>query len=189
MSQGVAGTDGAGKTTLYDKVLRPAAQLPFVNADMIAADRWPGDEERHGRDASVAAAALRDALIADRRSFITETVFSHPSKVELVTRLISSGYRVHLHLIIVPVKLAVARVSNRVDNGGHSVPEDEVRDRYDRLWPLVAEAVHLAHEATVSDNSSSTRPHRVMSQFIYGRPIGTIDWPERAPPELVALTT
>ena len=185
----LAGPNGAGKTTLYDKVLRPATQLPFVNADMIAADRWPGDEERHGHDASVAAAEWRDALIADRRSFITETVFSHPSKVELVTRLISSGYRVHLHVIIVPVQLAVARVSNRVDNGGHAVPEDKVRDRYDRLWPLVAESIHLAHEATVYDNSSSTRPHRVVSQFIYGRPIGTIDWPEWAPTELVALTT
>jgi len=185
----LAGPNGAGKTTLYDKVLRPATQLPFVNADMIAADRWPGHEERHGHDASVAAAELRDTLIADRQSFITETVFSHPSKVELVTRLISSGYRLHLHVITVPVHLAVARVTNRVDNGGHSVPADKVRDRHARLWPLVAEAIHLAQEATVYDNSSSTRPHRVVSRFISGRPIGTIDWPLWAPPELVALTT
>jgi len=103
----LAGPNGAGKITLYDKVLRPATHL-FVKADMIAADRWPGDEERHGHDASVAAAELRDTLIADRQSFITETAFSRPSKVKLVTRLISSGYRVHLHVIIVPGHLAVA---------------------------------------------------------------------------------
>jgi predicted ABC-type ATPase len=58
---------------------------------LINADRWLGDEERHGRDASVAAAELRDVLIADRQSFITETVFSHPSKVELVKRTAGRG--------------------------------------------------------------------------------------------------
>ena len=185
----LVGPNGAGKTTLYDKVLGPATQLPFVNANLIAEDRWPGDEERHGRDASVAAAEVRKTLIADRQSFITETVFSHPSKVELVTRLISSGYRVHLHVIIVPVNLTVARVTNRVDNGVHSVHENKIRERYARLWPLVADAIRLAHEATVYDNSNATRSHRVVTQFISGRPFGNIDWPKWAPPELVALAT
>ena len=122
----LAGPNGAGKTTLYDKVLRPATLLPFVNADVIAADRWPGDEERQGRDASMAAAELRDALVADRKSFITETVFSHPSKVELVAQLLRSGYRIHLHVVIVPLGLTVARVKNRVDWSSPQIVEGGV---------------------------------------------------------------
>jgi len=184
----LAGPNGAGKSTLYDKVLGPATLLPFVNADVIAAERWPGDEERHGRDASTAAAELRDALIVGRRSFITETVFSHTSKVELVSRLVQVGYRVHLHGVIVPMELSVARVANQVDNGGHSVPVDKVRARFVRVWPLVAEAIGLAQEATVYDNSSAVRPHRIVAQFISGRSFGDVVWPWWAPPELVALT-
>ncbi|MEO8696684.1 MAG: zeta toxin family protein [Acidimicrobiales bacterium] len=185
----LAGPNGAGKTTLHDKVLGPATRLPFVNADLIAADRWPGDEQRNGRAASIAAAEVRDALIAERQSFITETVFSHSSKVELVSRLLRCGYRIHLHVIIVPLGLTVARVMNRVDNGGHAVPEDKIRERYARLWPLVAQAIALAHEATVYDNSNTARPYRVVAQFISGRPFGTIRWPTWAPSELVPLTT
>ena len=184
----LAGPNGAGKTTLYAKVLGPAIQLPFVNADLIATDRWPGDEERHGREASHAAAELRETLIANRQSFITETVFSHPSKLQLVTELIDSGYRVHLHVIILPVNLAVARVANRVDNGSHSVPKDKVLERFARLWPLVADAIRLAQESTIYDNSSATRSHRIVAQFISGRSFGAIDWPTWAPPELLALT-
>lgn len=180
----VVGPNGAGKTTLYDMVLGPATRLPFVNADLIAKDRWPGEEEQHGWDASIAAAEVRDALIAHRESFITETVFSHPSKVELVSQLIDAGYRVHLHVVIVPENLAVARVVNRVDNGGHAVPETKVRERFARLWPLVATAITRAHETTVYDNSNAARPYRPAARFISGRPFGTIDWPSWAPPEL-----
>lgn len=47
----------------------------------------------------------------DRRaSFVTETVCSHPSKVELVADAISAGYVVHLHVMLVPVELSVRRV-------------------------------------------------------------------------------
>jgi predicted ABC-type ATPase len=80
----LAGPNGSGKTTLARRVIVPAAHLPFVNADDIAAERWPGSEVEHAYDASEAAAAERTQRLADRSSFITETVFSHPSKVELV---------------------------------------------------------------------------------------------------------
>lgn len=185
----LVGPNGAGKTTLYDRVLGPATRLPFVNADLIAKDRWPGEEEQHGWAASIAAAEVRDALIAHRESFITETVFSHPSKVELVSQLIDAGYRVHLHVVIVPEKLAVARVVNRIDNGGHAVPETKVRERFARLWPLVATAITLAHETTVYDNSNAAQPYRLVALFISGRSFGTVSWPSWAPPELREIGT
>lgn len=36
---------------------------------------------------------MRDQLLGERRSFITETVFSHPSNVDLVRRAVAAGYR------------------------------------------------------------------------------------------------
>ena len=48
----LAGPNGSGKTTFYEQVVAPATHLPFVNADHIAADRWPGEELQHGHEAS-----------------------------------------------------------------------------------------------------------------------------------------
>lgn len=82
----IAGPNGAGKTTLYERTIAPDRPgLPFVNADRIAADRFPGDEVAQAYAAAEFAADARAALIDARLDFCTETVFYHPSKVELVT--------------------------------------------------------------------------------------------------------
>ena len=87
----LAGPNGSGKSTFVHEVLRPVTRLPFVNADEIAAARWPGDEMAHAYEASAAAATERGALLEQRRSFITETVFSHESKVDLVRAGVAGG--------------------------------------------------------------------------------------------------
>lgn len=79
----LAGLNGAGKTTLFERVLAPVMHLEFVNADRIAAQR-------------------RQQLLSQGRSFMTETVFSHPSKLELMTTAKDRGYRVHLHVVLIP---------------------------------------------------------------------------------------
>jgi len=73
----LAGPNGSGKSTLWSDVLEPELQLEFVNADVMAAERWPADPGRHAYEAAETAAARREELIATRRSFATETVFSH----------------------------------------------------------------------------------------------------------------
>ena len=81
----IAGPNGAGKTTFYELVIAPDRPgLPFVNADRIATDRFPGREVEQAYAASELAAAARTALIDARLDFCTETVFSHESKVDLV---------------------------------------------------------------------------------------------------------
>ncbi|WP_079693602.1 AAA family ATPase, partial [Mycobacteroides abscessus] len=119
----LAGPNGSGKTTYVERVLQPSTQLPFINADVIAAQRWPDAQEQHAYDASRAATAQRVALLDRRWSFITETVFSHPSKNSLIDDALRLGYYVHLHVMLVPVEVTVQRVTERVRRGGHSVPE------------------------------------------------------------------
>lgn len=184
----LAGSNGAGKSTLFALRIGPLTRLPFVNADVIAAERWPDDTAAHGHEASALAAAQRDELLAARASFATETVFSHPSKVDLVRTARTAGYLVTLHVVLVPVELTVARVANRVETGGHDVPEDKVRAQHARLWAHVAEAIGLAHDTIVYDNSRPERAFRIVARFRDGRPVGAADWPGWVPDELVALT-
>ena len=180
----VAGPNGSGKTTLVSEVLQPVTHLAFVNADLIAAQTWPDAQAEHAYDASAAAARQREQLIATRTSFITETVFSHPSKLALIELAQQAGYRVELHVVLLPEQTAVERVRYRVRTGGHRVPVAKIRRRYRRLWPLVARARTLADATYVYDNSLAAKPLRLVAQYEHGRPIGAPELPVWAPADL-----
>jgi len=182
----VVGPNGAGKSTFVRLTL--AAVLPrasFVNADLIAQQRWPGEAESHSYEAARIAAATREALIGRREPFIAETVFSHPSKLDLLREADAAGFYTALHVVMVPEELAVARVAARVAAGGHAVPEEKIRGRYHRLWPLVADATALADAASVYDNSRRNGPS-VVADLSHGFLVGNPLWPDWAPD---ALTT
>ena len=182
----IAGPHGVGKSTFQRSVLAPST-LEFVNADHIAAARWPGAEAEHAYDAARLAEQRRAELLAEHTSFVAETVFSHESKVELLRRASQAGYIVVLHVILVSEALAVARVEHRVANGGHFVPEDKIRSRHRRLWSRVAQAAGIADETIVYDNSSATNPYKIVAVYRSGSPVGQPMWPRWAPTELVAI--
>ena len=181
----LVGPNGAGKSTLYARVLGPETHLPFVNADVMYAD----DRNRYADEyeAGMAAAEERVERIARRESFVTETVFSHPGKLQVLRDARGAGYLVYLHVVAISADLAVARVAHRVDRGGHDVAEDKIRTRYDRLWANVLEALPLVRELTVYDNSRAGNPFRVIARFHEGHPVRDSAWPAWAHPDLVSL--
>lgn len=180
----VVGPNGAGKSTFVEFVLADARPgVPFVNADVIAAQRWPDDPSSHAYEAAEAAENARDALIASGESFIAETVASHESKVELVRKARAAGYFVHLVVVVVPEEQSVVRVGARVDAGGHDVPEAKIRSRWRRLWHNVVAMIELADSAEVFDNSG---PGPVtIAVFVGGDVVGAPRWPRWAPDPLV----
>lgn len=182
----LAGSNGAGKSTFVARVLQPVTALPIVNADVIAADRWPDAAAEHAYEASRLAAEQRERLMADRASFITETVFSHESKVALVRTAVEAGYLVRLHVILVPVDVTVGRVDQRVRAGGHVVPEAKIRERYARLWALVAQARDIARKTEFYDNSSARAPFRLVATYEDGVQVGEAKWPRWTPSALVS---
>lgn len=180
----IVGPNGAGKTTFARTVLLPA--LPgsvFVNADEIAKRRWPGEEATHAYEAAKIAEETRSRLIEARVAFVAETVFSHPSKLDLIREAKASGYTVVLHAILVTVEVSLARVPQRVIEGGHSVPAAKIAERYERLWPLVSTALALVDKGTVYDASKNedVRPVLVVHQGVATGPVNLPDW---TPPAL-----
>jgi predicted ABC-type ATPase len=180
----VVGPNGAGKSTFVALTLAPLLSgSVFVNADEIARQRWPDDTASRSYDAARVAADTRATLIELRRPFIAETVFSHPSKLDLIRAARAADYTVVLHVLLVPEDLAVERVKHRVAAGGHDVPETKVRERHRRLWALVAEAIALADTATLYDNSRLEGP-RLVAQMSGGEIVGAPTWPAWAPQPL-----
>lgn len=185
----VVGCNGAGKSTFVALTLAPLLPAsPFVNADEIAKQRWPANPATHSYEAADIAAKTRSHLLALGKSFIAETVFSHPSKLELIDEARTHEYTVVLHVVMIPEELAVQRVRYRVRAGGHDVPEDKIRQRYQRLWGLAARAFPRCDHATVYDNSSSTGP-RIVAQFTDGHLVGEATWPAWTPAELTSYTS
>jgi predicted ABC-type ATPase len=183
----VVGPNGAGKSTFVELVLAPHRPgVAFVNADAIAARQWPDNAEAHAYEAAAVAAQTRAQLIERREPLIAETVFSHPSKLELIEVAQAAGYTVALHVLLIPEQLAVPRVAARVAAGGHAVPEHKVRARYARLWPLVADAMTRADVSQVWDNARRDGPTQVALLYA-GIATGPCRWPAWAPPELTSI--
>ncbi len=104
--------------------------------------------------ASVATDFLRRKLLESRLSFSFETVMSSPDKVALLAAAQRLGYRTYLYYVATnDPSINVARVSYRVSQGGHDVPEEKIINRYYRSLSLLLDAIRHTDRAYLFDNS------------------------------------
>ena len=129
----MAGPNGAGKTTFAFNYLNVAARgMAFVNADLIAAGLAPTDPSHADVQAGRLMLAELDRLVAEGRSFAFETTLSGRSYLRKIRRWRSEGYRVTLLFLSLPsADDAIERVRQRVAHGGHNVPSDVIRRRFE----------------------------------------------------------
>jgi predicted ABC-type ATPase len=154
----LAGPNGAGKSTLY-KALKAAGKLPadaeFVNADLYESLHLQHIEDPVERSDAARnwADARRSQLLAQGNSFVSETVFSHASKLALIQAAQNNGFFVLLLVVALdqPERL-LTRVSQRVLEGGHNVSAQRILARYPRTIALLVQAVRLADAALLYDS-------------------------------------
>ena len=128
----IAGPNGAGKTTFASEFLPDFVQCrEFLNADLIAAGLSPFAPETQNVRAGRLLLERISELASERADFGFETTLSGRTYVKLLGDMRQNGYRVVLFFLWLPsADMAVARVENRVKQGGHSVPPDDIRRRY-----------------------------------------------------------
>lgn len=154
----LVGGNGAGKSTFYERFLARRS-IPLVNADNIARALWPDSSEKHSYEAALIAEKERYRLLKERQSFCFETVFSHPSKIDFVGAAKAAGFRIRMfYFHLETAALNKARVTTRVQSGGHNVPEEKIESRIPRAYANLRECVGLADELHLVDNSSLDRP-------------------------------
>ena len=128
----VAGPNGAGKTTFAREFLPKEAGCPvFVNADLIAAGLAPFTPESAALQAGRLMLSELKRHFAARESFAFETTLSGRSYLHLIKDWQDAGYRIKLiFLKLDSIDEAVARVAQRVQQGGHNIPEQVIRRRF-----------------------------------------------------------
>jgi predicted ABC-type ATPase len=159
----LAGPNGAGKSTLYRSAVASGllpADAEFVNADVYESQALThiSNVQERSVQARSWADARRSACLQAGASFVSETVFSHPSKLALMRQASEAGFTVVLLVVCVndPRQL-LARVAQRVAEGGHAVPTDRILARYPRTLQHLREAIPLADLALLYDTSGVGR--------------------------------
>ena len=169
----IVGPNGAGKSTLYEYLIAPRHPgLPFVNAQAYANEHLQHIKApaQRAEAARAWADAHRDVLLQARRSFVTETAFSHPSRLALIAQARTLGYEVALYVMCVdePRRL-LQRVSQRVREGGHDVPSHKVLERYPRCLEQLRHAARMADLVLLMDAvEASQRGPRLVASVVAG---------------------
>ncbi len=164
----LVGGNGAGKSTFYRLFLQDAS-ISFINADLIAKQIAPDSPEAHSYEAAAIAAKLRSSYLKKGISFCFETVFSHPSKIDFVAEAKSLGYEIILvYIHLQSSELNLARIAQRVSEGGHSVPEEKVLARIPRTVRNVHDVLPLVDIAQIYDNSSFQEPFKRVARLTKG---------------------
>ena len=145
----IAGPNGAGKTTFAREFLPNEAGCPiFVNADLIAAGLSPFQPELAAVKAGRLMLKEIHEYVRIGSSFAFETTLSGRTYTRMIPGWQAAGYHVKLFFLTLPsAEMAIARVAERVRQGGHNVLPEVIRRRFaagrtnfDRLYRDLVDA-------------------------------------------------
>ncbi len=150
-----AGPNGSGKSTVtqYSKVIQP-----YINADEIKRANNCSDLE-----AAQIAESMRNNCVDKKLSFTFETVLSTTRNLDLLKRAKENGFFIRcIYVLTVNPDINVTRVKSREQAGGHGVPEDKIRSRYQKALKLIPELLSVCDVLHIYDNS--TIPFRIFKK-------------------------
>lgn len=174
----VAGPNGSGKTTFAMKYLPTIASChDFINADEIAKGLSPLNFRAGLLQAGKIFLDTLKQKIAARKDFGFETTLSGRFYISQIKELKQAGWKVILFFLFIPsADFSAMRVQQRVSQGGHDIPADDIARRFPRSIRNLFEYAELCDHTFCLDNSGN----QIVSIFEkrFGKPIDIHD-PER----------
>ncbi len=153
----IAGPNGAGKTTMAEVLLSQSEDVyaDFLNADKIAQGLSPLRPESVNQQAGKLMLRRFHDCLASNINFAFETTASGLSYATHLKKAKETDYSINLiFLWLAGPDLAIKRVAQRVKQGGHDIPEEDIIRRYYRgLKNLLELYLPLADTALILDNS------------------------------------
>ena len=171
----VAGPNGAGKTTFALKYLPLIASCrDFVNADEIAKGLSPLDYSAGLLKAGKIFLDILKQKIARQCDFAFETTLSGRAYLPQIAEWRRSGWRVVLFYLYIPnAEFSAMRVQQRVLQGGHGIPPDDIARRYPRSIRNLFDYAEVCDHTLCLDNTGE----QIVSIFEkrFGRPVQIFD--------------
>lgn len=153
----IAGPNGAGKTTFATEYLPVYAKCKqFINADLIAKGLAPFAPQSAAIKAGRIVLEQLHALTASRQDFAVESTLSGRTYIPFLKKMKQEGYIIHMFFLWIPsVQLSLARIKERVEQGGHHIPSADVRRRFKKsLGNFWNDYSPLADYWQIFDNAS-----------------------------------
>lgn len=154
----IGGANGSGKTTVSMSLLPNFLDcFEYVNADAIAAGLSPLNPESMAMEAGRLMITRLRTLSNSGSDFAFETTLAARTFAPFIIECKAKGYIINLiYFWLQSADLAVERVAQRVASGGHSIPEDVIRRRYQRgRANLISLYLPLCDRWIIYNNSSS----------------------------------
>ena len=158
----LAGTNGAGKSSVGGAAIREKG-ADYFNPDEATRRIRSTNPQISERDANIAAwqegKRLLEEAIARRLVFAFETTLGGDTMTALLRRALAEGVEVRMwYVALVTPELHMARVRARVARGGHDIPENTIRERYERSRVNLIRLLPQLTELRVFDNSVDADP-------------------------------
>lgn len=173
----IAGANGAGKSTISKKI-KSAANIPIIDPDAIAKEINSLDPEQSAIVAGKAAINLTNKYVSEGVSFGIETTLAGKSYLRLIQDLKRKNWIINLIYIgIENPMINIQRIKERVSQGGHHVPMDDIYRRYYRSLNNLSQAIKYSDLVTIYDNSDrqflliATIEPGTSSEYVEDKPI------------------
>ena len=168
----IAGPNGSGKTSVTQKFLHHewAEGTIYINPDDVAKERF-GDW--NSREAIISAANYcsewREKCLAEKTSFVFETVMSAEDKIDFIIRAKEAGFFVRLFFISTShPSINAARIAGRVMEGGHDVPIPKIVSRYYKSIENCKMVAPVVDRLYVYDNSVNGQDAKIQFRLTNG---------------------
>lgn len=149
-----AGVNGAGKTTLY-QTNEEYLDLPRINLDEIVRGIGSWKNSKDISEAGKIAVRNIQNLFNEGRSFNQETTLCGHSIFRNIDKAKALGFEIDLSYVgLQSAEIAIARVAQRVRAGGHGIPEEDIRRRYDESLHNLKKVISLCDRVRIYDNTN-----------------------------------
>jgi len=150
-----AGVNGAGKSTFYKSMYQSLEDEKRINTDEMVSRLGSWEDGSLQIKCAKEAISLIKAYFNEGISFNQETTLTGRTILRNIELAKSKGYEVHLYYVAVDnIEIALERIAKRVEKeGGHGVPEADVRRRYVNSFENLSEIFQLCDVVIFCDNS------------------------------------
>ncbi len=169
----IAGVNGGGKSSIAGATFREFEGF-YYNPDEAARELMTVNPGLRQEDANSVAweqgVRLLKRAIQERLDFVFETTLGGNTITQLLAQAAGQGIAIHVWYVgLSSPELHIQRVQSRVGRGGHDIPEEDIRRRYEHSrLNLITLLPHLS-SLRMFDNSVEADPndgHRPSPQLV-----------------------